>query len=161
MTRPLFLTIAVFFCAHPLVAQSTIFLVRHAEKAQSGDTKDPDLSAIGLARAKTLAAVVKDVGITAIFVTEFKRTQQTAEPLAQLTKIPATIVPAKENSALLAKLKEAKGSVLVVGHSNTIPEIIRAVGIEKAVTINETDYDDLFVIRTDEKPPTLLHLHYR
>lgn len=160
MNRFLLWLFATLFCLPSFAAEPTVFLVRHAEKAQGGDTKDPDLSEAGRARAETLAAVVKDVGITAIFATEYKRTQQTAEPLARLTKIPVTVVPAKDTPALVAKLKQVIGCALVIGHSNTLPEIIKALGIETAVTINESDYDDIFVAKLDEKPPELLHRHY-
>jgi broad specificity phosphatase PhoE len=60
-------------------AQSTIFVVRHAEKADA--TKDPDLSEAGRARAEALAKALRDAKIAAIYATEFKRTQQTAAPL--------------------------------------------------------------------------------
>src|SRR6266446_2098902 len=62
-------------------AQSTILIVRHAEKADA--TKDPDLSEAGRARSEGLAKTLRDANITAIYATEFKRTQQTAAPLAK------------------------------------------------------------------------------
>ena len=104
--------------------------------------------------------MIGNVGITAIFVTEYKRTQQTAEPLSRLTSIPVMIVSAKETEALVAKLKKVAGAALVIGHSNTLPEIIKALGIEAAVTINESDYDDIFVVKLATKPPEFLHRHY-
>jgi broad specificity phosphatase PhoE len=103
-------------------AQSTIFLVRHAEKA-GGD--DPDLTEAGRARAESLATVLKDAGITAIYTSEVKRTQQTAAPLAKALRVEPTIVAIKDRAALVAKLQGSSGNALVVGHSNTIPEIIR------------------------------------
>src|SRR5205823_9140645 len=77
-------------------AQSTIFIVRHAEKAASGGD-NPDLSEAGRARAETLASMLKDAGVSAIYVTEFKRTQQTAAPLAKMLHLDPTIVPAKDS----------------------------------------------------------------
>src|SRR6266705_2942801 len=85
-------------------AKSTIFIVRHAEKAASGGN-DLDLSEAGRARAKTLANVLKDAGVSAIYVTEFKRTQQTAAPLAKRLHLHPTIVPAKDSTALITKLR--------------------------------------------------------
>src|SRR5918998_3630008 len=103
--RALLLGLLLFAsAATSLNAQVVVFLVRHAEKTQDGDAKDPELSAAGRARAEALAKIVKDVGITAIFATELKRTQQTAAPLSRLTKIPITTVPAKDTAALIAKL---------------------------------------------------------
>ncbi len=141
-------------------AQATVFLVRHAEKAASGDAKNPDLSDIGQARAKALGKSLKDTGVTAIYATEFKRTQQTAEPLAHAKGVEVTSIPANETATLVSKLKETKGNALVIGHSNTLPEIIKALGVSDSIAIGDNDYDDLFVIINDVTPPKLLHLHY-
>ena len=74
-------------------AQSIVFIVRHAEKETSGGN-DPELSESGRARAEVLARMLHDAGITAVYATEFKRTQQTAAPLAKTLAIKPTIVPA-------------------------------------------------------------------
>ena len=140
-------------------AQSTIFVVRHAEKAESGGN-DPDLSEAGRARAESLAKMLKNANITAIYATEFKRTQQTATPAAKALGLALTIVPAKDTVTLSAKLRDLHGNALVVGHGNTIPDLIKALGVETLVNIAETDYDNLFVVVIDEKP-RLLQLHYR
>ncbi len=140
-------------------AQSTIFIVRHTEKAETGGD-DPDLSEAGRTRAESLAALLKDAKISAIYTSEVKRTQQTAAPLAKALQLEAMIVPANNQSALLAKLRDASGNVLVVGHSNTIPEIIKALGITDPVNIADHDYDNLFVVVPGEKP-RLIRLHYR
>src|ERR1700720_4842416 len=112
-----------FFLASTLLstatAQSTIFIVRHAEKADA--TKDPDLSEVGRARAEALAKMLKDTNITAVYATEFQRTQQTATPLAKALSITITTLPAKDNAALLAKLRASTGNALVAGHGDTIP----------------------------------------
>ena len=161
MMRYLVFALAILFpLVRPVVAAPTIFLVRHAEKAQSGDTKDPDLSEIGRARAESLATMLKDAGITAIYATEFKRTQQTAEPFARALGLKMAIVPAKETEALVAKLKEAPGNAIIIGHSNTIPEILKALGVTTAQLVDEADYDNLFVL-VSGSPAQLLHLHYR
>ena len=140
-------------------AQSTIFIVRHAEKAAGGGD-DPDLSEAGRARAEALATVLKDAGISAIYTTELKRTQQTAAPLAKTLHLDPAIIVAKDRAALSAKLRGSSGNVLVVGHSNTIPDVIKALGITTTVSIADNDYDNLFVVILDEKP-RLLRLHYR
>ena len=139
-------------------AQSTIFIVRHAEKADA--TKDPDLSEAGRARAEALAKTLRDAKITAIYATEFKRTQQTAAPLAKALGITVTTLPAKDNAALMAKLRASNGNALVVGHGDTIPDLIKALGISDPINIAENDYDNLFVVVLDEKPH-LIRLHYR
>jgi broad specificity phosphatase PhoE len=139
-------------------AQSTIFIVRHAEKADA--TKDPDLSEAGRARAEALAKTLRDANVTAIYATEFKRTQQTAAPLAKVLGITVTILPPKDNAALIAKLRASTGNALVVGHGDTIPDLIKALGISDPINIAENDYDNLFAVVLDQKPH-LIRLHYR
>jgi phosphohistidine phosphatase SixA len=139
-------------------AESTLFVVRHAEKADA--TKDPGLSEAGRARAKALAQMLRDANITAIYATEFKRTQQTAAPLAKALGVALTTLPASDTAALAAKLRALPGNALVVGHSNTIPDLIKALGISEAINIAENDYDNLFAVVLDQKP-RLIRLHYR
>jgi phosphohistidine phosphatase SixA len=139
-------------------AQSTVFIVRHAEKADS-DSRDPELSAAGKTRAERLAQMLKDAGVTDIYATDFKRTQQTAAPLAQMLGTPVTTVSAKDNATLVSKLRGLSGNALVVGHTNTIPDLLKALGIVAPIKIAESDYDDLFVVELAEKP-RLIHLHY-
>jgi broad specificity phosphatase PhoE len=139
-------------------AQSTIFIVRHAEKADS--SKDSELSEAGRARAEALAKTLKDKNITAIYATEFKRTQRTAAPLAKALGITVTTLPAKDNAALLAKLRTLNGNALVVGHGDTIPGLIKELGISDPINIADNDYDNLFEIVLEEKPK-LIRLHYQ
>ena len=144
--------------AHPLAAQSPIFLVRHAEKADV--SKDPDLSPAGRARAEALAVTLKSAGIRQIFVTEFKRTQQTAKPMAKAGGIEVKAIPANDLPVLVSLLQKAEHPVLVVGHSNTVPEIIKALGISGQITLKDSDYDNLFVV-TPRAKRELIRLHYR
>ena len=139
-------------------AQSTIFVVRHAEKADA--TKDPDLSEAGRGRAEALAKALRDANITAIYATEFKRTQQTAAPLAKALGITVTVLPAHDSAALIAKLRALKGNALVVGNGDTIPNLIKALGVSEPINIAENDYDNLFVVVLEGKPQ-LIRLHYR
>jgi broad specificity phosphatase PhoE len=162
MIRCLFFCVALLCCGQIVAAQSTIFLVRHAEKADastSADPKDPELSEAGRARAESLAKTLKDTNLTAIYATEFKRAQQTAEPIARAAGIKTTTVPANETASLISKLKETKGNALVVGHSNTLPDIIKALGIATPITIKDPDYDNLFMLIGGEQP-RLIRLHY-
>ena len=103
--------------------------------------------------------MLKDKNITAIYTTEFKRTQQTAAPLAKSLGITVTTLPAKDNAPLVAKLRSLNGNALVVGHGNTIPDLIKALGISEPINIGENDYDNLFEIVLEEKPK-LIRLHY-
>ena len=139
-------------------ASPIVFLVRHAEKAATGGN-DPDLSTAGQERAEALARMLKDAEITAIFTTEFKRTRETAAPTGKATKISPTVIPASDIPALVEKLRGLKGNALVVAHGNTIPDLVKALGIATPVNVRENDYSELFFIILGDKPQ-LLRLHY-
>jgi len=144
------------FVAPPLAhAQKLVYVVRHAERADggtaaasmSGAPADPSLSAAGEARAIKLASVLAGAGITAIYATEFKRTQETAKPLAAQIKLSVSTVAASQTAALVTALRNTHAGdiVLVVAHSNTMPAIINALG-GPVITVGDSDYGDLFVI---------------
>ena len=140
-------------------SQSTVFIVRHAEKADA--SKDAELSEAGRPRAEALANMLRDSKISVIYTTEFKRTQQTAAPLAKALGLTITTLPAANQAALVAKLRTSTApNSLVVGHGNTIPDVIKALGISELINISESDYDNLFVVLLGEKP-YLVRLHYR
>lgn len=166
MARTAWLLALVLSLPAQAAAQSTIFLVRHAERADTaGGTSptmaaDPDLSAAGRARALSLAAALKDAKITVIYATEFKRTQQTAAPLARAAGLAVTTVPSKNVAELIAKLKAEPGNVLVVGHSNTVPDVIKGLGVAVEIKIDDSEYDNLFVLPPGNPSP-LVRLHYR
>lgn len=123
----------------------TVFLVRHAERAALGD--DPGLSEAGAKRAESLATALADAGITAIFTSEYRRTQDTAAPLAKRLGVSVTIVPAKDTEGLIVKLRAlAPGArALVVGHSNTVPAVAAGLTGAKVAELKDGDYDRLFV----------------
>jgi probable phosphoglycerate mutase len=152
--------------ATPVSAQHTVFLVRHAERADTTPgasptmAADPDLSEAGRARAESLAAALRDASLTAIYATELKRTQQTAAPLAKALGLTVKIVTSKSAADLLKQLKASKGNVLVVGHSNTVPDVIKGLGVTTAVTIGDDEFDNMFLV-TPGTHPSLLRLHYR
>ena len=165
MKRFLLPLVLVALAIEAVPAQSTIFLVRHAERADTAGggeqnaAADPELSATGRARAESLTKVLKDARIASVFATEFKRTQQTAEGPAKAAGVSVTIVPAKDSAELVTKLRKTRGNALVVGHSNSLPEIVRALGVAEAIMVGESDYDNLFVF-VPGSPPHLLRLHY-
>lgn len=157
--------VTLLMLAAPVAAQQTIFVVRHAERADTAQgagammATDPDLAETGRARAASLARMLKDAGITAIYTTQYKRTQQTAAPLAAALGITPTVVESRETAALVEKLK-AGGNALVVGHSNSVGEVIAQLGVKERVTLSDQDYDNLFVVVRGEQP-TLIRLHFR
>ncbi len=129
-------------------AQRMVILARHAERADGAATmggSDPKLSAAGSARAEKLAAMLADASIAAIFTTEYARTKDTAGPLAAKIKVAPEVIGAAQMNALLEKIKSHPDeTVFVVGHSNTVPMIIKALG-GPDVSIGDNEYDNLFL----------------
>lgn len=125
---------------------TTVVLVRHAEKL-ADPPDDPPLSPQGEYRAKALAGWMLDSGVRTIYVSELQRTRATAEPVAQRTGAEIVTLPADDVGGLVKRLRgEHRGeTVLVVGHSNTVPALIEQLGGD-AVEIGENDYSRLFVV---------------
>src|SRR3954463_6506823 len=124
---------------------TTIILVRHAEKAATTMTTDVPLSDAGVARSNELARVLADTPIDAIYATQYARTRQTAEPLAKAHHLEAVVAdPASMADTIRAKHRGQ--TVVVVGHSNTTPEVIRALGVTAPPTIADSEYDALFIV---------------
>ena len=156
-------TLALFILFLSAVAPSAsaepfVIIVRHAEKAAEGGN-DPELSPAGVARAEALSQMLKDSKLVAIFTSEFKRTQETAAPTAELLGIMPTVIGGKDASTLATKLKSLDGNALVVGHGNTIPDLVKALGMQESIEITESDYTQIFIVTLGEKPK-LLRLHY-
>lgn len=170
LKRSMLVLVLALLITSPAAAQSAVFLVRHAERADSAPGAsptmgaDPDLSAAGRARAESLATLLKDAKVTAIFATEFKRTQQTAAPLAKALGLTVKVIPSKSTADLVKQVEATRGNVLVVGHSNSVPDVIKALGISTPLTIGDDDFDNLFIVNRGVNPGTsasLLRLHYR
>jgi len=156
--KPVVFLLSILLMASAASAEPFVVIVRHAEKANN-DPKDPDLSPAGRARADSLARILKDSQIAAVFVSEFKRTQETAAPSAREGIVSPTIISAKDTASLVAKLRGLDGNALVVGHGDTIPELIKALGIQTPVNIRDDDYAEIFVVILGTQPQ-LLRLHY-
>lgn len=131
-------------------AQRMVILTRHAERADGAATmgsvggNDPKLSTAGTERANRLAAMLADANIAAIFTTEYTRTKDTAAPLAVKIKVTSEVINAAQMNALLEQIKShPDDTVFVVGHSNTVPMIIKALG-GPDVSIGDNEYDNLF-----------------
>ena len=118
--------------ATPLAAQdatqaTVIYLVRHAEKAEDG-TNDPPLTEAGEQRAQTLARMFADAGLTAVHTTAYRRTRATAAPIAAALGITPHEYDPRALAEFAERLKGAGGRHLVLGHSNTTPELVRLLG---------------------------------
>ena len=131
-------------------ASTTVILVCHAEKAAE-PAADPGLTAAGAERAQALVEMVKDAGVRAIMSTQFQRTRLTAAPVATMLGLAVEIVDARapQHARLVADsiLAKHRGqTVLVVGHSNTVPAIIAALGAPQPPDICDAGYDNIYVV---------------
>jgi broad specificity phosphatase PhoE len=125
---------------------TTLILTRHAEKVDS--SADTDLSEQGRNRAKRLAALLHRADIRALYASEFKRTQQTLQPLSEMIGIPVQTVQSHDLQGLIrAVYQDYRGETVVVsGHSDTVPQLILELGGEAVGPIGEMEYDNLFVV---------------
>ena len=152
------LLFSILFSANTMAADTMIIVVRHAEKS-TDDSKDPGLSEQGIARANKLAAVLKDVNLKAVYATQYRRTQHTGLPSATQAGLQLEVRPAnKENTKTYASdllkeiLKKHRGAtVLIVGHSNTVPEIVNYLSKVDVTPIGENEFDRLYVITLGTK----------
>ena len=150
----------------PTAAPPTVvLLVRHAEKGDQ-PAQDPPLTEVGTARAQALVAVARDAGVKAIVTTQYLRTRNTAGPTAAALSITPEIVnagPMPQHAKAVADqvMKHAGETVLVVGHSNTIPAIVGALGAPRPRDLCDSEYDQLFVVIIgDGGPPRLIRSRY-
>jgi broad specificity phosphatase PhoE len=146
--------------AAPDTATTTVVLVRHAEKDTNWAGADQPLSAAGLLRARELARALGEVRFSTIFVTPWARTRQTAEPLARQLGDSLTVIDAIDET--VRRVREHRGeTVLVVGHSNTVPQIVAGLMGAAAPESLSAGYDDLFVLTLSSgRRPALLRLRY-
>ena len=138
--------------------ESTIILVRHAEKMD--DSRDPELSKIGEQRAHMLYEMLVDMNVNQVYSTSYKRTQSTAKPLADSLSLHVQSYDPRDLEGFAAELKQKEGVILVVGHSNTTPMLTSLLSGQKLEKIDESDYDNLFIVSFSGGSPRLFHLHY-
>lgn len=138
---------------------TTIFLVRHAEKATDHAT-DPELTAAGKERAERLAHMLVPARVDAVYSTPYRRTKQTAWPLAEDLQVPIQEYDPRDAGFARKLLQEEVGkTVLVVGHSNSIPLLVNTlIGEERFTQLDESEYDKLFIVqlRNGKSHPILL-----
>ncbi|AEV83536.1 phosphoglycerate mutase [Actinoplanes sp. SE50] len=134
----------------------TILLVRHADIDLPPVSADPPLNEAGRRRAEALAHLLGAAGVSTVFTSAFRRTRETVEPL----KMASREMPSAATVAHEARAGRYGAVVLIAGHSNTVPEVIAALGAPPPA-IGETDFDNLFVVTTaDDAEPGLLRLKY-
>jgi len=138
-----------------LAGLSGIVVVRHAEKTDNG-RQDPELTAAGHARAEALARVLGQTKVVGLIATQYRRTQQTLATLAREHGLEITVVPAQTEATgahietIISQVRQwdqHPGGVLVIaGHSNTVPLIVEALSGRTVPSIDESEYDHLFVL---------------
>lgn len=134
-------------------AATTVIIVRHAEKG-ADDPRDPSLTSVGRERAVALREVLKDARVSAIYSTQYKRNKQTVEPLAKqfgLTVIERPVNSTNSNSYPADIAREVLAAnqgktVVVVGHSNTVPQIVQAFSGVPIKAMEDTEYDHIFIV---------------
>lgn len=140
-------TLLLFGCAtHPSPADTTYYLVRHAEK--TAEKPDPALTPEGEQRAQDLAQRLANVPLTAIYSSDYKRTRDTAAPIAAAANLDVTIYNPRDLKAFAKTLSSQKGHILIVGHSNTTPQLSALLGGPAGKPIVEaTEYDRFYVLQ--------------
>ncbi|HET9151469.1 MAG TPA: histidine phosphatase family protein [Gemmatimonadales bacterium] len=144
----------------------TVILVRHAEKAAvPGD--DPPLSALGEARAESLGVVLARADVRAVIVTSRQRTRLTAAAVLRARHLTPVVVPLGDGGAAHVRAVAAavrrqprRSVVLVVGHSNTIPRIVTALGGPELPDLCDADYSTMFILDLDARPERLVRVQY-
>jgi len=145
------LLVALGVYAYSCVSTTTVVIVRHAEKTL-GTIEDPPLSPEGEQRSERLALMFGEaIGaghLDAIFVTNTRRTQQTAAPLAARLHLVPVVLPAADVAGTATRLlrEHRGGTVIVVGHGNTIPELIRELSGKQIDLIKDDDYGEIYVL---------------
>jgi 2,3-bisphosphoglycerate-dependent phosphoglycerate mutase len=127
---------------------TTVILIRHGERnAPTPANPDPHLNTVGKARAKKLIHLVGQSGIKAIYRSHFVRAKETAQPLAAHLGLSTIEMdePLQIKNDILSN--HSGQTVLVIGHSNTLPDIINRLGAGNMPVINDTEFDNLFVVK--------------
>ena len=155
--RRLLLVLALALPMTAAAQSSTIVIVvRHAEKA-ADDPRDPTLSEAGQARALALAKTLEHASLDAVYSTQYRRTRLTADPAAKAAALEVQVRPidggnATRYAADLARDLRALptgSTALVVGHSNTVPELVQAISGQAAAPMPESEFDRYTVIILD------------
>ncbi len=133
----------------PVQEEITIFLVRHAERADDGmmtGEEDPHLSEAGFTRAQQLADLLRDVSLTHIHSSNYIRTRETAAPTASQAGLEVATYDARALEDFAMELKATPGRHLVVGHSNSTPQLVAALGGDPHGEIQTMEYDRLYLL---------------
>jgi phosphohistidine phosphatase SixA len=132
--------------AVPAFAQPTVYVMRHLEKATG---EDPALSPAGRRNAARLPALLGATPPAAIYVSKTRRARETAAPLAAALRLSPRDYELGDTPALVARVRAETGVVLIVGHSNTVPEIVALLGGRRPADIPEDRFGDIWRVDPD------------
>lgn len=152
MNKPLMIWMGSLLMLLSSCSTSTFYVVRHAERQSATDDATP-LSDVGTARAQTLADMLASKGIDSVYSTNYLRCTQTATPTVDRLKIPLVLYRPHPTDEIIKRLKNLRNQqALVVGHSNTVLDIVKGLGATPTKTeIKAGDYDNLFVVTVRRK----------
>lgn len=149
---------------HAEEAPTVIYLVRHAEKMDAGtasDPKNPPLTDGGVRRANALVPLLADAEVTGIYSTDYLRTRQTVQPLADELDIEMETYDPARLAEFARELRTRPGRFVVSGHSNTTPALVELLGGDPGAPIDEPrEYDRLYVLVIDGDSTTTVLLRY-
>ena len=168
MRLPRTLLIAAFaaMTSIPALAEpGLVVIVRHAERG-SEPAADPALTPEGVNRASVLASALASANITSVITTQYRRTRDTAGPLAKAFGIEPLVVPARPGDAsthlrdVVDAIRQQSGNVLVVGHSDTVSAILAALNGPTLPKLCDTSFDHVYVLAYANPKSSFLHLRY-
>lgn len=164
--RVLFAVLLVLGWSAGAMAATTVIVVRHAEKLHEPQNRDPALSDAGIERVAALGVLLLDVPLDAVYSSDYQRTRGTAEPLARRSGVEVRLHDPRDSVGLAARItrEHAGETVLIAGHSNTVPMMLAALGVEDPPALTEQEYDSCFVVVLpddgSDAAPTMLRLRY-
>jgi broad specificity phosphatase PhoE len=141
----------------PTKAQpAEVYIMRHLQKADA--SKDPPLSQEGIVNSERVAELLEKRGIKAVFATDTSRAEQTGAPLARRIGVPVTNYDPRNVPVLVAAVRAVAGNVLIVGHSNTVPDLVAAFAGAKPAPLTEQNYGTIYQVTSGSSEVRLLHV---
>lgn len=132
----------------------TVYVMRHLNTPEG--ERDPDLTDAGKANAGALVGWFRGKKLVAIYVSDYKRTRQTAGPLAELRGIAVKLYDPRDTPGLIARVRAETGPVLIVGHSNTVPDVVEQLGGKRPEPLGHPDFGDIWTVKGGKTAHTKL-----
>lgn len=145
ITKTVFMLTLIVMTSSQLYADSQYFLFRHAEKQKDG-TNDPALTKKGELRAKRIAKLLENTHIDGLYSTNYKRTLGTIQPIHEAKELSIELYDPRKLAEFAKELKANTGTFVIAGHSNTTPQLASLLSDQAVPEMDETQYDDIFVV---------------